>query len=105
MGWGEFLHSSHIHFDAREYHCIHNATCTCTTDDQCPSNLHAPTLASNTVTFDLYLVNFECDAGSWDDDVLNGLHVEKHPLIVWTVGACISEEHPREAVHEVVTAT
>ena len=52
---------------------------------------------------EVVLVDLEGDAGGRDDDVLNAVHLLKHPHVVGVVGAGISQEHAIQAIHEVVT--
>ena len=49
-------------------------------------------------------MDLEGNPGGRDDDLLDGVYIGEHPLIVEVVWACISKEHSVESVHKVVTA-
>ena len=48
-------------------------------------------------------MDFESNSGSWNDDVLDTVHVLEHPLISRMIGTSIAKEHPVESIHEVVS--
>ena len=50
-----------------------------------------------------HLVDLQCYPGGRNNDLLDTVHVSKHPLVVGAVGPGIAEEHAVEPVHEVIT--
>ena len=47
-------------------------------------------------------MDLECDPGSRDDNLLDAVDVTKHPLVIHSIRASVSEEHTVETVHKVV---
>ena len=51
---------------------------------------------------EVVLVDLEGNAGGRDDDILDAVHLLEHPHVVRVVRTGVTQEHPVEAVHEIV---
>lgn len=48
-------------------------------------------------------MDLECYPSCRNDDVLYGIDVQEHPLVIGAIGPCVTKEHAVETIHEVVT--
>lgn len=50
-----------------------------------------------------HLVHFESYPCSWNDDLLDTVHILEHPLISRMIRSSVTQEHTIQTVHKVIT--